>query len=179
MLTWRADGYTILPKETGVELLVKEPYYMAYILIFVALSPIYWGSIAFAKPVNTDAITVANVIMLTNKSRSDDGLSPLEENSFLVKLAQFKANDMAAHQSISHVDSSGNNTLIYDPQFSERGENLATLFTSGSAEENAFMASPDHRQNILNPQYTEVGVGIAKGDYQGYPTTYVAVEFAD
>ena len=35
------------------------------------------------------------------------------------------------------------------------------------------MGSQSHRENILNPQFTEIGIGIAYGHYKGRDTTYV------
>lgn len=42
---------------------------------------------------------------------------------------------------------------------------------------NAWMASPTHRANIVKPQYTQIGVGIAQGMYEGQPATFVAQYF--
>jgi hypothetical protein len=42
---------------------------------------------------------------------------------------------------------------------------------------NAWMASPTHRANIVKPVYTEIGVGVAEGTYQGQPATYVVQYF--
>jgi uncharacterized protein YkwD len=39
------------------------------------------------------------------------------------------------------------------------------------------MASPGHRANLLNPNYTEVGLGIEQGDYRGRPAVFVTEVF--
>ena len=45
------------------------------------------------------------------------------------------------------------------------GENLAMNFQTSEGMVNAWMNSPLHRANILNPDYNEMGLGIVKGAY--------------
>lgn len=151
---------------------------MAYLLAFLLTAPINWGAIIFFPPtIPPDAITIENVIELTNDDRVLNGLSPLTENLFLDQLAQNKVADMSINQSFSHIDSKGNHTFAYDDVFTYQGENLAVLYTSVTEEENAFMNSPEHRDNILNKNYQAIGVATIDGQYAGKDTTYVAVEF--
>ncbi len=56
------------------------------------------------------------------------------------------------------------------------GENLALgNFASDADVVTAWMNSPGHRANILDGQYTEIGVGVARGLYEGH-TVYFAVQ---
>jgi uncharacterized protein YkwD len=56
------------------------------------------------------------------------------------------------------------------------GENVGAGPTVESIEP-AFMASPDHRANILNPVYDHVGTGVATNATSGY--VFVVQEFVD
>jgi hypothetical protein len=57
------------------------------------------------------------------------------------------------------------------------GENLAIHFTDSSDVVGAWMDSPTHRANIMNGNYTEIGVGTAEGTYEGFKTMYVVQLF--
>ena len=56
------------------------------------------------------------------------------------------------------------------------GENLALDFTSAEVVHSAFMKSPSHRRNILNPKYKEIGIAVLNGEMNGQQTTLL-VEF--
>jgi hypothetical protein len=57
------------------------------------------------------------------------------------------------------------------------GENLAIHFTDSGDVVQAWMDSPTHRANIMNGNYTEIGVGTAEGTYEGFDTVYVVQLF--
>ena len=60
------------------------------------------------------------------------------------------------------------------------GENLAYGFDTSLGVVNGWMASPTHRDNVLLPDYEEVGFGIANGeDYQGTENTVVVAMYGD
>lgn len=128
-------------------------------------------------------ITIEHVIDLTNRARLSNGDSYLRENTYLDKIAQTRIEDLMSHDNFSHIDSHGQHSYdevdisIYP--YKDFGENLAVLYTSAVAEQQAWMNSPEHAVNILNPRFQDIGVGIVQGDYEGYPTTWVAVEFGD
>jgi hypothetical protein len=61
--------------------------------------------------------------------------------------------------------------------YAHAGENLAIHFTDSTEVVEAWMKSPTHRENIVNGKYTEIGVGTAKGTYEGYDTVYVVQLF--
>ncbi len=49
-------------------------------------------------------------------------------------------------------------------------------FFDSSAVADAWMRSPAHRANVINPHFTNIGIGVAKGVYQGKDSVFV-VEF--
>ncbi len=57
------------------------------------------------------------------------------------------------------------------------GENLARDFSNASDAINAWMNSPTHKENILNPKYREIGVGVVEGDLAGSDTTIIVQFF--
>jgi hypothetical protein len=95
--------------------------------------------------------------------------------------AQAKADDMAAKGYFSHTGPDGKEPWAWIKEagysYQYAGENLAVRFTDSADVVNAWMASPTHRANIVKPAYTEIGVGIAQGEFQGQPATYVVQYF--
>jgi uncharacterized protein YkwD len=57
-------------------------------------------------------------------------------------------------------------------EYTTAGENIAKGQQSPEDVMNAWMNSDGHRKNILNPDFTEIGVGYVKGD-----TTYWTQQF--
>ncbi|MEN9922227.1 MAG: hypothetical protein RL097_504 [Candidatus Parcubacteria bacterium] len=123
----------------------------------------------------------AVVIDLTNEQRITNHEAPLQRNSVLDKAAQLKAEHMAKHQYFAHHSPDGVSPWYWFDQvgyiYAHAGENLAIHFTDSTEVVDAWMKSPTHRENIVGPQYLEIGVGTAKGVYQGYDTVYVVQLF--
>lgn len=119
---------------------------------------------------------------LTNEDRVREGTMPLIEDADLARAAQLKAEDMAARGYFSHVDPDGHAPWYWLQQvgytYTYAGENLAVNFVDSTAVEEAWMQSPTHRANIVKQQYTHIGVGVARGTYNGEPSTFVVQFFA-
>jgi uncharacterized protein YkwD len=127
----------------------------------------------------------AATVCLLNAERRSRGLQTLRPNSTLRSAALEHSRDMVARRYFSHVSPSGDG-------FADRvrragygsgagawtaGENLAWgTGTRAQAREivQAWMDSPGHRANILNPRFREIGLGIVLGvpDGQGTGATY-------
>jgi len=123
----------------------------------------------------------ATVIDLTNKERSELNALPLQRNTTLDAAATLKAKDMAKNEYFSHFSPTGVSPWYWFDQagyvYAHAGENLAIHFTDSTEVVEAWMKSPTHRENIVNGKYTEIGVGTAKGSYEGYDTVYVVQLF--
>ena len=117
----------------------------------------------------------------TNQARTTDNLGDLTINPLLTAAAQQKANDMAVNNYFAHTSPQGVTPWDWFAkvgyQFSFAGENLAVNFSDSQDVTNAWMNSPEHRANILNGQYTEIGIATAQGTYEGKPAVYVVEEF--
>ena len=114
-------------------------------------------------------------LCLLNGERADAGLPPLKLDAKLSAAARAYAADLVAGQYFSHTGRDGSTirTRLDAAGYLPRsggwaiGENLAwgtgALATPGSIMQ-AWMNSPGHKQNILNPEYREVGIGIVTGN---------------
>ncbi|HEX7651140.1 MAG TPA: CAP domain-containing protein [Candidatus Paceibacterota bacterium] len=122
------------------------------------------------------------LVSLANDDRAAAGVGALTDDPLLDQAAQNKADDMAAKGYFSHVTPDGKQPwywfdLVGYP-YTYAGENLAVNFTDSKDVENAWMASPTHHANLVKPQYTQVGIGVAQGKYQGKEATFVVQFFA-
>jgi hypothetical protein len=130
---------------------------------------------------NEAAVIEADIIALTNERRSAAQLQTLAPSSALSKAALRKAEDMARKGYFSHRGPDGKEPWGWIVEagyrYTRAGENLAVRFTESGQVVEAWMASPSHRANILKPNYSEIGVGMAEGMFQGQPATYVVQYF--
>jgi hypothetical protein len=121
------------------------------------------------------------VVDLTNKERADLAEPSLHHSAVLDAAAQMKADDMAKRGYFAHFAPDGTSPWHWFDEAGYRyayaGENLAVHFTDSGEVVDAWMNSPKHRENIVNKNFTEIGVGTAKGTYEGYDTVFVVQLF--
>jgi uncharacterized protein YkwD len=124
------------------------------------------------------------LLWLINDTRVAHGLAPLIPNNEILTAASYLAGDMARNERASHTDSygrdGGQRLVLSGYQPAAWGEIIGESWATGSPEYlwteqdmlNWWMNSPPHRANILNPTFTEIGVGIANKTIPGSPTIY-------
>jgi uncharacterized protein YkwD len=114
---------------------------------------------------------------LVNRDRTDPANAaetngralPLRWNDRLAEVARAHSLDMLNRGYFSHIDPQGGSVATRAQaaglQWQSVGENIAIYDTVARAEA-AFMNEPrfakNHRSNILNPSYTEVGIGVVQ-----------------
>lgn len=153
-------------------------------LILLLIEGVYLVQVNFVLKNDGFLATVlpAALTTLANADRADLGLPTLTEDPELDKVAQAKAADMAAKGYFAHVSPDGKTPWYWldkaDYPYTYAGENLAVDFTDSVDVEKAWMNSPMHRTNILKQEYTHVGIGVARGMYEGKEVTFVAQFFA-
>ncbi|KYH29150.1 MULTISPECIES: CAP domain-containing protein [Clostridium] len=106
------------------------------------------------------------VIELVNAERSKNGLAPLKANAELSKVAVAKAQDMIDKNYFDHNSPTYGSPFDMMKKFGisyiAAGENIAYGQKTPSEVMNAWMNSSGHRANILNANFTEIGVGMVK-----------------
>ena len=126
-------------------------------------------------------ISVPEVMRLTNQERVNTGLGQLRENPSLDKAAELKAKDMFSKDYWAHFSPDGTSPWYFfglvGYQYSWAGENLARDFATSGGVVSAWMASSGHRANILNSNFTEIGVAVVNGNLEGEDTTLVVQLF--
>jgi uncharacterized protein YkwD len=111
-----------------------------------------------------------SVVCLINQERRSHGLPGLRENSRLNRSAQGWTNVMVTHRDFSHGADFASRISAVGFDWSNVGENIATGYANPTAVVRAWMASTGHCQNILNPQYRDVGTGVSNHSITGYST---------
>ncbi|WP_416235432.1 CAP domain-containing protein [Paenibacillus campi] len=130
------------------------------------------GSYAYTAPrlatsSATSAAAATKVTKLVNQQRAKLGLKPLAVDSKLQKMAQIKAVDMANKGYFSHTSPTYGTPFkmmnTFGIKYTYAGENIAKGQSSAAEVMNAWMNSKGHKANILNKQYTHIGVGFQNG----------------
>ena len=129
----------------------------------------------------TANLTRDGVLQWTNSQRKDNGLPALKINQKLNLAAEAKVKDMFAKQYFEHVSPSGVSPSDLLDQvgyaYILAGQNLALgNFANDQALVQAWMDSPGHRANIVG-KYTEIGIAVGRGIFNGRSTWLAVQEF--
>ncbi len=135
-----------------------------------------------ASPNTNGDLNENDILVIVNSERKAQGLGALSYNKKLAAMALSKAKDMIAKQYFAHVAPDGTDVVklaernAYD--YLNIGENLAMGdFVSSQDVMTGWMNSPGHRANILNKNYTEIGISAIEGNYEGRIVWYAVQEF--
>ncbi len=108
----------------------------------------------------TDEMRTA-VLCLINEQRTADGLPKLAASEKLDRSAQGWTDSMVESDEFSHGSAFMNRISATGFNWTTVGENIATGYETPSSVVRAWMRSPGHCANILDPAYREVGTGVS------------------
>jgi len=150
-------------------------------VLFFAVTLGLQGLVIRSPSPQIGAVVASVLVDLANDDREKEGAPELVVNPVLVEAAQMKADDMAAKGYFAHDSPEGIKPWHWFEKagyaYSYAGENLAVFFTDSAEVESAWMNSPLHRANILGEQFTEIGIALAHGNFEGEDTTFVVQMF--
>jgi uncharacterized protein YkwD len=110
---------------------------------------------------HSQAFSATTIVRLDNKNR----IIPLQIDDRLSFIAQTKANDMVNKNYFDHTTPDGHRFFYFLQQlgygYQSAGENLAIDYQNSQQVVDAWMNSPGHKANIINPAFTKTGIGIA------------------
>lgn len=182
-------------KRSGSHHKRTKPYAKAYwpYLPLLALAGIAFGfnmlwnqlpsSGGYVLGATSETAVSRQLLQDTNSARNQDQLQALHYNRQLAAAAQAKANDMAARNYWSHTAPDGTQPWYFIDgsgyQYQIAAENLAYGFGTSKAVVQGWLNSPEHRDNLLNASYRDVGFGIVQAEkYQGdKPQTIVVAMY--
>ena len=138
------------------------------------------GSTSSSSGSNTGTSTSAPVsnssyakemLNLINQERAANGVPRLKWNEELAKVAQAKAQDMVDNNYFSHTSPTYGSPFdmmkSFGISYRYAGENIAKNSSVAKAH-TALMNSEGHRKNILNSNFTSIGIGIVKTSSNSY-----------
>ena len=127
------------------------------------------------------SITSSQVEQETNQQRAALGIGALTDNPTLDQAAKAKGNNMCADQYWAHISPSGVTPWVFMKNagyhYAVAGENLARDFSDTPSMVAAWMASPTHRENMVNTRYKEIGVAVIDCNLLGSDTALVVQMF--
>lgn len=149
----------------------------AIVMMFVLNYPIT----AWMSP-DVSATEGKKIISLTNNVRSNLSLATLAESQKLNQAAYNKVQDMFINQYFAHHSPAGMTLEIFARQagytnYSVLGENLAVGYRNATEVMTAWQNSPSHYHNLVDPNYREIGVSVAGGQYKDKDTVFIAQYF--
>lgn len=154
-----------------------------YVLLFILLQ-VGFSIVSYVQPGVlgiSGNIEQKRLIELTNAERQKKGLPPVSENSSLDQAAALKAQNMLSENYWAHFAPSGKTPWDFilgsGYKFTYAGENLAKNFYNSDDVVVAWMNSPTHRDNLLNPKYQDIGIAVVEGVLNGQQTTLVVQMF--
>lgn len=164
-------------KENNYHPLLIRPKFLSIYLLFILIFNLIFLNYSI---VNTRAaVDFTSLYRLHNQMRQENGLKALSINSLLINSAKAKAEAMLSANCWSHYCPDGKSPWdFFDDSgyiYLYAGENLAEGFENNEGVMNAWMNSLTHKENILNEQFNEIGIGFAYGNYQGISNNTVIV----
>jgi hypothetical protein len=145
-----------------------------------------WSNIGHSHSMvlgDSNGLTSLQLLQETNKDRQSHDINDLRLNSQLSAAAQAKAQSMVSQNYWSHVSPDGKQPWAYVQQqgyqYQAVGENLAYGFANPDDVIAGWLNSPEHRANLLDPAYTNVGFGVVQAaNYLGKgPETVVVAMY--
>jgi uncharacterized protein YkwD len=120
------------------------------------------------------------LVSAINGARAANGLAPLQVDVRISTAARGQSAYLASAGVLDHSgpDGASVSTRLARQGFHGRmvGENLAAGM-GPAATVSAWLASPGHRENLLEPQYHRLGVGVAMGSLEGMSAPFVTADF--
>lgn len=123
------------------------------------------------------------IIALTNDLRTAQNVTPLKESYVLDQAAQAKVTDMFAVNYFAHVSPKGKGAAdwlkMFGYNYAVAGENLAMGFVDAEEVVKAWKDSPTHYSNLIDPDFSQIGVALGSGKIDGEETTVISQYFGE
>jgi uncharacterized protein YkwD len=154
---------------TGARVQVRQITGIASIFMLLALGPsgCHTGHCPDGREWSIPAEEPEAMVALINGARTEVGLAALTRNGMLSLVASEHSKDMACRDFFDHINPDGQNPADrvqeagagFAPPYRWIAENIGTRATARE-QFDSWMASEDHRTNILDERVDEMGVGL-------------------
>lgn len=180
-------SHLFIPKESNnhrAKILHHTNLFLTIVFLLLASFLIQRIKVSFPSVLGIQAdISSEELLSLTNKERQNAGVNSLILSDKLSEAASKKAQDMFDYNYWAHNSPTGKTPWIFIKsagyKYVYAGENLARGFTTTDSVIKAWMASPDHRNNMLSSNYGDVGFAVSLGKINGEETVLIVGEFGN
>jgi uncharacterized protein YkwD len=155
----------------------------AVLSALLAAAQLFTGGL-YINPSNSMAAQIPDakeIIVKTNAFRSTNSLSALTESDQLDKAAEAKLADMQKNNYWNHTSPTGVQPWSFiegvQYNYAYAGENLGKGFSTAEGVVNAWTESPKHRENLLNSNFTEIGIAVGSIPLDGKDNTVMVQMF--
>ena len=159
----------------------KILYYYVILLLILKIAIISPFIFCLPRSLFFADLTKTDLIKITNNTRQSLGFQILKESPILDEAAYLKAEDMIENDYFAHQSPTGISPWHWFREagynYKYAGENLAIGFFESEEVNKAWIDSLSHKRNLLNPNYSEIGIAVIKGDFQGKETSVVVQLF--
>lgn len=161
----RAAKYYYAEQPDGSEALVKEEFDDVYNRLYYSAD---YDDLLPAAEENRDKYDdfIDEILSIINSYRAEKGVAPLELDGKLTEIAGVRAEEVAWSGKHEHFRP---NNRYFSSIFKEGGiddgnvgENIGWGYATPEAVCQAWKESETHYENLMNPEYTKIGIGVAQ-----------------
>ncbi len=155
----------------------------AVLSALLAAAQVFTGglSVDFSHSLAAQLPDASQIISLTNNYRTENNLVNLTESPVLDQAAKAKLADMQANGYWDHVSPAGVQPWEFIEKagynYSFAGENLGKGYSSAEGVVNAWVESPKHKENLVSPNFKEIGVAVGTAEVDGKSSTVIVQMF--
>lgn len=151
--------------------------YVKTIIIIITIASLLW------RPAIASEISPQTIFELTNHARAEHGLAALVYSHQLEQAAIAKTKDMVEKGYFDHFGPQGETPWQFMEgtgyHYEYGGENLAVGFSTPTDIVEAWLDSPRHRQNLLETNFTDIGIAAVSAIVDGLPDIIVVQMFGN
>ena len=165
----RIKYFTLPSKNNKYKSRFLESNTLLYCVVLLVVLKVITVFVSFNIPNNIFFADITKIALenFVNQTRQSYGLQPLAESQKLDQAAQLKAENMVVNDYFAHTSPQGITPWYWfthvEYNYKYAGENLAVGFFDSEEVYNAWLNSPSHKSNIINPNYKEVGTAVLTG----------------
>ena len=146
----------------------------------VALALVAAGPAQAARPLHRLSQAERSLLAAINSARAGAGVAPLRTHSALASAAEWQSRALARAGYLDHTSPDGSTLVDRLARARWRGVTAGEDLAIAAAPADAvtmWLQSPGHRENLLRPSFRSVGLGIARGVWNGRPVLYITADF--
>jgi uncharacterized protein YkwD len=147
------------------------------ILLVACMAFAVSASTAFAA--SSRAYTSA-LVQAINSARVANGVAPLQIDLRLMTAAKGQSVYLASLGKLDHIGPNGSTVMTRVSRLGYHGNMVGEDLAAGmgpAATVHAWMSDPMHRENLLEPRFHVVGVGVSTGTLGGGSAPFVTADF--